>query len=121
SRTNHSRSESQASLQASSTSSSPIIPAPKTTFLELPSTSKIQVDKEAIQAVQDAVDVAPSVWDMVEEALSGVLDTKPDVRDSLDRARSVTKSLSDMMRAIKDGQVAADKKVLREEAHMFLK
>uniref|UniRef100_A0A0W0F3S4 Leucine-rich repeat-containing protein sog2 n=2 Tax=Moniliophthora roreri TaxID=221103 RepID=A0A0W0F3S4_MONRR len=121
SRSNHSRSGSQASLQASSTSSSPIIPAPKATFLELPSTSKIQVDKEAIQAVQDAVDVAPSVWDMVEEALSGVLDTKPEVRDSLDRARSVTKSLSDMMRAIKEGQVTADKKVLREEAHMFLK
>ncbi|KAK7049356.1 RAM signaling network component [Paramarasmius palmivorus] len=119
-RNSHSRSGSQTSLQASSTSSSPIITAPKSTFLELPS-SKIQVDKEAIQAVQDAVDVAPSVWDMAEKALSDVLDTKVEVRDSLERARAVTKNLSDMIRAIRDGQTTGDKRALREEAHMFLK
>ncbi|KAK1220429.1 RAM signaling network component [Marasmius sp. AFHP31] len=118
---NHSRSGSLASLQGSSTSSSPVFPPLRTTFPEAPSTSKVQVDKEAIQAVQAAVDVAPSVWDMVEENLSDLLDTRNDLRESLDRARFLTKSLSDMIRLLKDGDPSVDKKALREEANIFVK
>ncbi|KAL0580431.1 RAM signaling network component [Marasmius crinis-equi] len=118
---NHSRSGSLASLQGSSTSSSPVFPPPRTTFTEAPSTSKIQVDKEAIQAVQAAVDIAPSVWTMVEEHLSDMLDARHDMRESLDKARSSTRSLSNMIRALKDGDPTVDKRALREEANVFVK
>ncbi|KAJ6608619.1 RAM signaling pathway protein-domain-containing protein [Mycena sp. CBHHK59/15] len=124
----HSRQGSQASLQASSSSasgasasSSPSLPA-KTSFLELPSSSKTQVDKEALQAVQAAVEVAPAVWDMMEQTLGDVLESKPDVRESLDRARTVTRRLADITRTMQEGgELAADRKVLREDAHVFLK
>ncbi|KAF5373082.1 hypothetical protein D9758_001612 [Tetrapyrgos nigripes] len=120
SRVNHSRSGSLSSLQASSTSSSPSIPA-KTPFLDLPSTSRNQVDKEALQAVQAAVDVAPTVWDQMEDALVDALESNAEVRESLDRARWVTQRLSDMITAMKEGDPAGDKKTLREDANVFLK
>lgn len=118
--TNHSRSGSQVSLQASSSSSSPSVPH-KAPFLDLPSTSKVQVDKEALHAVQEAVEVAPTVWGMMEDMLADVLDTKPDVRETLERARTVTKRLSEMTRAMQEGDFVFDKKALREDAHTFLK
>lgn len=116
----HSRQGSQTSLQASSSPSSPSAPA-KTTFLELPSNSKTQVDKEALHAVQKAVEVAPVVWDMVDEILGDVLDSKVDVRESLERARTVTKRLSELIRAMQEGDPSADRTILREDAHVFLK
>lgn len=118
-RTNHSRQGSQVSLQAS-TSSSPSIPS-KTTFLELPSNSKTQVDKEAVQAVQAAVEVAPKVWDMMEDLLGNVLDAKNTVRETLERARAVTTRLSETIRVMQETDSAGDRKLLREDAHIFLK
>ncbi|KAJ7168184.1 RAM signaling pathway protein-domain-containing protein [Mycena crocata] len=125
----HSRQGSQASLQASSSSaslsggasasSSPSIPS-KASFLELPSSSKTQVDKEALQAIQAAVEVAPTVWDMMEQTLGDALDA--DVRESLDRARAVTRRLSDTTRAMQEGgDLPVDRKVLREDSNLFLK
>ncbi|KAJ7118730.1 RAM signaling pathway protein-domain-containing protein [Mycena epipterygia] len=129
----HSRQGSQASLQASSSSasisggksgaasasSSPSLPS-KASFLELPSSSKTQVDKEALQAIQAAVDVAPTVWDMMEHTLGDALD--PDVRESLDRARAVTRRLGDICRAMQEGgELSVDRKVLREDSNLFLK
>ncbi|KAJ7581381.1 RAM signaling pathway protein-domain-containing protein [Mycena floridula] len=116
----HSRSGSLASLQASSTSSSPSIPH-KTSFLELPSTSKVQVDKEALHAVQEAVDVAPLAWSMMEQMFGDVLERKPDIRDGLDRAKAVTRRLAEMIRGMQEGEVVGDRKSLREDAHVFVK
>ncbi|KAJ6500542.1 RAM signaling pathway protein-domain-containing protein [Mycena sanguinolenta] len=126
----HSRQGSQASLHASSssaslssgpsTSSSPSIPAKGTSFLDLPSSSKTQVDKEALQAIQAAVEVAPTVWDMMEQTLGDALDA--DVRETLDRARAVTRRLADVTRSMQEGGDAAlDKKLLREDSNLFLK
>ncbi|KAK0458449.1 RAM signaling pathway protein-domain-containing protein [Desarmillaria tabescens] len=120
SRAIHSRTGSQSSLPGSSASSSPSLP-PKTAFLELPPSSKTQVDKEAIQAVQNAVEVAPVVWNLMEEVLGDVLEAQADVRESLDRARSVTRRLSDLIRALKEGDSTRDRGSLREDAHIFLK
>ncbi|KAJ7461010.1 RAM signaling pathway protein-domain-containing protein [Mycena galericulata] len=125
----HSRQGSQASLQASSSSaslsggasasSSPSLPS-KASFLELPPSSKTQVEKEALQAIQAAVDVAPTVWDMIEHTLGDTLD--PEVRESLERARAVTRRLGDITRAMQDGgDVTLDRKVLREDSNLFLK
>ncbi|KAJ6488546.1 RAM signaling pathway protein-domain-containing protein [Mycena vitilis] len=127
----HSRHGSQASLQASSSSaslssgpsasSSPLLPSSKASFLELPLSSKTQVDKEALQAIQAAVEVAPTVWDMMEQTLGDGLDA--DVRESLDRARAVTRRLADVTRAMQEGggDVLLDRKVLREDSNVFLK
>ncbi|KAF7359288.1 Leucine-rich repeat-containing protein SOG2 [Mycena sanguinolenta] len=126
----HSRQGSQASLHASSssasqssgpsTSSSPSIPAKGTSFLDLPSSSKTQVDKEALQAIQAAVEVAPTVWDMMEQTLGDALDA--DVRETLDRARAVTRRLADVTRSMQEGgDGALDRKVLREDSNLFLK
>ncbi|RDB21256.1 Leucine-rich repeat-containing protein sog2 [Hypsizygus marmoreus] len=115
----HSRHGSQASLQTSA-SSSPSFSS-KATFLELPSTSKTQVDKEALQAVQSAIEVAPTVWDMIEDMLGDALDLQTSVRESIDKARAVTTRLSDTIQAIYDGDISADRRVLREDAHIFLK
>ncbi|KAJ7063463.1 RAM signaling pathway protein-domain-containing protein [Mycena amicta] len=119
----HSRTGSQASLYASSSSasisggasasSSPSIPS-KASFLELPSSSKTQVDKEALQAIKSAVEVAPTVWDMMEQTLGDGLDA--DVRESLERARAVTRRLADITRVMQDGG-----EVLREDSNLFLK
>ncbi|KAJ7261291.1 RAM signaling pathway protein-domain-containing protein [Mycena haematopus] len=126
----HSRQGSQASLHASSssaslssgpsTSSSPSIPAKGTSFLDLPSSSKTLVDKEALQAIQDAVEVAPTVWDMMEQTLGDALDAE--VRESLDRARAVTRRLADMTRSMQEGgDGTLDRKMLREDSNLFLK
>ncbi|KAF9456455.1 RAM signaling pathway protein-domain-containing protein [Collybia nuda] len=118
-RNHHSRQGSQISLQTS-TSSSPSIPS-KTTFLDLPSNSKTQVDNEAVQAVQAAVEVAPKVWDMMEDLLGDVLDTKHTIRETLESARAVTTRLSQTIRTIQSTETVGDRKLLREDAHLFLK
>ncbi|KAJ7837040.1 RAM signaling pathway protein-domain-containing protein [Mycena olivaceomarginata] len=126
----HSRQGSQASLQASSssasvssgpsTSSSPSMPAKGTSFLDLPSSSKTQVDNEALQAIQAAVEVAPTVWDMMEQTLGDALDA--DVRESLDKARAVTRRLADMTRSMQEGgDGTLDRRMLREDSNLFLK
>ncbi|KAJ6547024.1 RAM signaling pathway protein-domain-containing protein [Mycena capillaripes] len=126
----HSRQGSQASLHASSSSaslssgpsasSSPSLPS-KTSFLDLPVSSKTQVDKEALQAIKAAVEVAPTVWDMMEQTLGDALDA--DVRESLERARAVTRRLTDITRAMQEGvgDVLLDRKMLREDSNLFLK
>jgi hypothetical protein len=125
----HSRQGSQASLQASSSSasvssgpsasSSPSMPAKGTSFLDLPTSSKTQVDNEALQAIQAAVEVAPTVWDMMEQTLGDALDA--DVRESLDKARAVTRRLADMTRSMQEGGDTLDRRVLREDSNLFLK
>ncbi|KAF8078065.1 RAM signaling pathway protein-domain-containing protein [Lyophyllum atratum] len=115
----HSRQGSQASLQTSA-SSSPSVPS-KTSFLDLPSNSKSQVDREALQAVQAAVEVAPAVWDMIKELFGDTLDSKPSVRDTIEKARVVTARLSKTLQALHDPEASIDRKDLREDAHMFLK
>ncbi|KAG6911442.1 hypothetical protein DXG01_014516 [Tephrocybe rancida] len=115
----HSRQDSQASFLTSA-SPSPSVPS-KTNFLDLPSNSKSQVDKEALQAVQAAVDVAPAVWDMIEDLFGGTATTQPWIQDTIEKARVVTLRLSETLKAIHDADAFADRKELREDAHAFLK
>ncbi|TRM62767.1 RAM signaling pathway protein-domain-containing protein [Schizophyllum amplum] len=116
----HSRQTSQTSTQASSRSgSSSPVAAEKTSFFDLPSSAKNQVDKEAVQAVKLAVDIAPGVWDTMEDLLADVLKEKADVRESLDRARGVTKRLVELIVMVQDGDSTPDKKALRDDAHVF--
>lgn len=115
----HSRQGSQASLQTSP-SSSPSMPS-KTTFLDLPLNSKSQVGKEALHAVQTAVEVAPTIWDMMTDLFGDSLNTKRSIRETLENARLVTTRLSETLHAMQDSDVFADRKDLRDDAHAFLK
>jgi hypothetical protein len=117
---NHSRSESYVSLNTSSPSSSPSVPN-KPALLDLRSSSKTQVDQVALRAVQEAVDTAPAVWNMIDEMLGTVMDSRSDLRASLERGRTVTSRLARTIRAMRAGDGTADRRGLRADAHVFLK
>jgi hypothetical protein len=116
----HSRQGSQNSLMASSsTSSSPSIYG-KMPTLEVPSSRNL-VDKEALDAMRVAVQAAPAVWEMMEDVLGDVLESNIDIRSSLDRAKVVTARLVENIRAVQRGDPTADRKSLRDDAHVFVK
>jgi hypothetical protein len=114
----HSRQGSQTSLKAATPFST------KPPILEVPPNSKTLVDKEALDAMRVAVEAAPAVWEMMDEILSEVNETqdaKIDVRDNLAKAKVVTDRLRANIRAVQQGHPTADRKALREDAHVFVK
>lgn len=116
----HSRQGSQTSLKPSSSGqSSPSIPL-KAPVLEPPPNSRTLVDKEALDAMRVAVEAAPAVWEMMDEILGEGQDTMVDVRDTLARAKTVTNRLRENISAVQTGH-PADRKTLREDAHVFVK
>jgi hypothetical protein len=118
--TTHSRQGSQASLQTPSSSSSPQI-STKVPFMDLPLNSKSLVDKEALDAMKVAVEAAPAVWEMMSDILADVLETDVEVRECLALARILTKRLGECILAVQQGDTAADRKGLRDDAHVFVK
>ena len=119
----HSRQSSQTSLISTSApiSSSPKAPL-KLPTLEVPN-SKTLVDREALDAMHFAVEAAPDVWEMMDEILSETdnQDAMMDARDNLTRAKIVTERLRENISAVQQGLPTADKKTLREDAHVFVK
>jgi len=89
-------------------------------MLELPPSSKTLVDKEALDAMRVAVEAAPAVWEMMDEILSEA-DVDHDVEDTLAKAKVVTNRLRENIRAVQKGHPTADRKTLREDAHVFVK
>jgi ribose 5-phosphate isomerase len=79
------------------------------------------VDKEALDAMKVAVEAAPAVWEMVQEVLAEVMETNVDIRESFALAKIVTKRLGESIVAVQRGDSIADKKTLREDAHLFVK
>ncbi|KAH7908587.1 RAM signaling pathway protein-domain-containing protein [Hygrophoropsis aurantiaca] len=121
-KTNHSRQTSQASLTTSSSSSSPLTSQRRPT-LEIPP-SRTLVDKDALRAMGVAVEAAPAVWDMIKEIMEGVSEAKGadvDIQESLHIARATTERLRTNIHATRCGDPAADRKALREDAHVFVK
>jgi hypothetical protein len=116
----HSRQGSQASLQTLASSSSPSIPT-KPSQIEIPLNSRSLVDKEALDAMKVAVEAAPAVWEMMNEILADFLETNVEVRETLALAKIVTRRLRDNILAMQQGDAAADKRNLREDAHLFVK
>ncbi|EJD02375.1 uncharacterized protein FOMMEDRAFT_168845 [Fomitiporia mediterranea MF3/22] len=83
--------------------------------------SNALVDKEAIEAMAAAVQAAPAVWSILEEISNEMTGMPVDVHSSLMKAQAVTRRLSDNIRAIQEGHLNADRKALREDAHVFIK
>ena len=115
----HSRQGSQASLQTPSTTTSPKISTKIP--VDFHPNSKSLVDKEALDAMKVAVEAAPAVWGMMTEILADVLQTNVEVRESLELARVLTKRLGETILAVQQGDNTADRKSLRDDAHVFVK
>ena len=79
------------------------------------------VDKEAFQAVRDALEIAPVVWDQIEEALSDMSASNRDTQQVLEKARHVTRKLSNDVHTFSEDNHESDKKVVGDSAHLFLK
>lgn len=117
----HSRHGSQNShVFRPSYSSSPSLP-PRPDFTDSPSNSKTQVDKEALYAVEGAIEVAPGVWNMIEDTFAEVAASNSSIRESLRKARAVTGKLAETIKAVYTVDSSVNRKMLRDDAHLFLK
>ncbi|KAF9228722.1 hypothetical protein BS17DRAFT_690668 [Gyrodon lividus] len=119
---NHSRQTSQASLMTFCSSSSPQVPIRRPT-LDIPQ-SRTLVDKDALDSMEAAVDSAPAVWEMMKEiagSLSETPGTSQDIHDSIDKAKDITERLRASIVSTRAGDPTADRKALREDAHVFVK
>ncbi|KAF9234028.1 RAM signaling pathway protein-domain-containing protein [Melanogaster broomeanus] len=119
---NHSRQPSQASLSTSSSSSSPLVPHRRPT-LEIPQSSTL-VDKDALDSMGAAVDSAPAVWEMMKEIVGSLSEmpwTSQDIQDSIDKAKGITERLRANIVAVREADPTADRRALREDAHVFVK
>lgn len=119
----HSRQGSQTSLKAVLASPSPAL-SMQGPMLEIPPNSKTLVDKEALEAMRVAVEAAPAVWEMMDEILSEIdenREAKTNVEETLVNAKIITDRLRENIRAVQQGHPAADRKTLREDAHVFVK
>lgn len=115
----HSRQASQTSLVPSAALSSPHVPARRPT-LDIPP-SRTLVDKDALDAMEVAVEAAPAVWEMLKEIVDNLSEGAEEFRNTLLKAKSTTDRLRTNINAMRCGDLGADKKGLREDAHVFVK
>jgi hypothetical protein len=115
----HVRQASYKSVSNFSPSSSPSLAAKSS---DLSGSSRRKVDFEALNAIQNAVETAPKVWDMVADMLRiGSVQNEQEVRATLEQARSVTKKLSDTISKMHNGDLTSERRLLQEDAQLFLK
>ncbi|KAG1819664.1 RAM signaling pathway protein-domain-containing protein [Suillus subaureus] len=115
----HSRQASQTSLTPSAAPSSPYVPARRPT-LEIPP-SRTLVDKDALDAMEVAVEAAPAVWEMLKEIVDNLSEGAEEFRNTLLKAKTTTERLRTNINAMRCGDPGADRKRLREDAHVFVK
>ncbi|KAG2348422.1 hypothetical protein BDR05DRAFT_980623 [Suillus weaverae] len=115
----HSRQASQTSLTPSAAPSSPHVPAQRPT-LDIPP-SRTLVDKDALDAMEVAVEAAPAVWEMLKEIVDNLSEGAEEFRNTLLKAKSTTERLRTNINAMRCGDPGADRKGLREDAHVFVK
>jgi hypothetical protein len=116
----HSRQVSQVSL----TSSSPSPQAPvRRPTLEIP-LSRTLVDNDALDSMEAAVDSAPAIWDLMQEMVETMSEppgSSGDFHDSIDKAKIVTERLRVNIITVRAGDPTADRRALRDNAHLFVK
>ena len=113
----HSRQSSTSSfLVSASYSPSLVLKVPT----EVPSSTSTLVDKEALEAMKAAVHAASPVWTMTDELLLESPELKEELDELLSKAKEVTGRLGDSIRAVENGDAPADRKMLRDDAHLFV-
>ena len=70
--------------------------------------------------MQAAVQAAPPVWAMTDELLQDAPDMKEELSELLAKAKDITGKLRDSIRAVENGDAPADRKMLRDDAHVFV-
>ncbi|OAX40349.1 hypothetical protein K503DRAFT_768663 [Rhizopogon vinicolor AM-OR11-026] len=115
----HSRQTSQTSVGPPAAPSSPFVATRRPT-LEIPP-SRTLVDKDALNAMEVAVEAAPAVWEMMKEIVDNLSEGAEDIRNTLLKAKSTTERLRSNISAMRCGDPGADRKGLREDAHVFVK
>ncbi|KAG1736791.1 RAM signaling pathway protein-domain-containing protein [Suillus lakei] len=115
----HSRQASQTSLTPSAAPLSPHVPVRRPT-LDIPP-SRTLVDKDALDAMEVAVEAAPAVWEMLKEIVDNLSEGAEEFRNTLLKAKSTTERLRTNINAMRCGDPGADRKGLREDAHVFVK
>ena len=114
----HSRHTSQTSWGPSAASSSPFVANRRPTLEDPP--SRTLVDKDALDAMEVAVEAAPAVWEVLKEIVENLSEGAEDIRNTLLKAKSTTERLRSNISAMRCG-AGADRKGLREDAHVFVK
>ena len=115
----HTRQGSLKSISYVSPSSSPSLLSKSSDPL---GNSKRKVEIEVLNAIQEAVETAPRVLDMVTDMLlAGAVQNEREVRAVLEQAQSVMKKLSDILIKIYDGGVMWERRILQENTKAFLK
>ena len=67
-----------------------------------------------------AVHAASPVWTMTDELLLESPELKEELDELLSKAKEVTGRLGDSIRAVENGDAPADRKMLRDDAHLFV-
>jgi len=117
----HIRHDSQKSDPSCSPSSSPSSTA-KIIFTDSQGNSKRKIDFEALNAIQNAVEMAPKVWDMATDTLlSRPSQNEQEVLAVLEQARTVTAKLSEIISKRHGGDLMSEKRLLQEDAQLFLR
>lgn len=115
----HTRQGSLKSISYFSPSSSPALLSKSSDSL---GSSRRKVEFEALNAIQEAVETAPRVFDMVADMLpAGAVQNEREVRAILEQAHSVTRKISDIITKIHDGDMMWERRILQEDAQLFLK
>ncbi|KAF9453247.1 hypothetical protein P691DRAFT_793050 [Macrolepiota fuliginosa MF-IS2] len=117
------RSHARQGSQKSNSNFSPSSPSlvAKSPNLDLPGNSKRKVDFEALNAIQNAVDAAPGVWDMIADALLTAPAQNDQAHAVLQQAQSVTRKLSDIIHKMHTGDLMSERRILQEDAQLFVK
>ncbi|KAL5532690.1 SOG2 [Sanghuangporus sanghuang] len=97
------------------------LPGPSKGQPDAPTSSGALVDKEALDAMGAAVRAASAVWATLEEIANDMAGIPIDIHSTLAKAQSVTRRLGDTIRATQEGHLNADRKALREDAHVFIR
>ena len=115
----HTRQGSLKSISYVSPSSSPALLSKSSDPL---GNSRRKVEFEVLNAIQEAVEIAPRVLDMVADMLlAGAVQNEREVRTVLEQAQSVMRKLSDILIKIHDGDVMWERRILQENTQAFLK
>lgn len=68
-----------------------------------------------------AVEAAPAVWEMLKEIVDNLSEGAEEFRNTLLKAKTTTERLRTNINAMRCGDPGADRKRLREDAHVFVK
>ncbi|TFY67445.1 hypothetical protein EVJ58_g1617 [Rhodofomes roseus] len=91
--------------------------------MEAPSNTSTLVDNEAIEAMKQALDAAPTIWRTIAEIMAGTDDDQEELKDTLAKAKEIVERLTKNIDALQDGSASVDKlsKPLHDDARAFAK